>query len=53
MTDQWYHRLIMKGSDWDRRHRLEVCRGRHLISIWSLSEGDELLIDRSVLSSLR
>jgi hypothetical protein len=53
MTDESSHRLIEKGGDWDRRNRLKVYRGLHLISIRQFAKGGELLLDRSVLSSPR
>jgi len=38
-------RLIEKGGDWDRRNRLKVYRGLHLLSIRQFKRGGELLLD--------
>jgi hypothetical protein len=38
-------RLIEEGGDWDRRNRLKVYRGLHLISIRQFKRGGELFID--------
>ena len=43
------YRLVEKGGDWDRRNRLKVYRGLHLLSIRQFKRGGELLFD--VLSS--
>ncbi|KAH7108264.1 PCI-domain-containing protein [Auriculariales sp. MPI-PUGE-AT-0066] len=37
--------LIEEGGDWDRRNRLKVYQGLHLISIRSFKRGGELFID--------
>ncbi|KAH9950320.1 PCI-domain-containing protein [Amylocystis lapponica] len=37
--------LVEKGGDWDRRNRLKVYRGLHLISIRQFKRGGELLLD--------
>ncbi|PCH37640.1 PCI-domain-containing protein [Wolfiporia cocos MD-104 SS10] len=37
--------LIEKGGDWDRRNRLKVYRGVHLLSIRQFKRGGELLLD--------
>ncbi|EIW51777.1 PCI-domain-containing protein [Trametes versicolor FP-101664 SS1] len=37
--------LIDKGGDWDRRNRLKVYRGLHLLSIRQFKRGGELLLD--------
>ncbi|KAH9848841.1 PCI-domain-containing protein [Lenzites betulinus] len=37
--------LIEKGGDWDRRNRLKVYRGLHLLSIRQFKRGGELLLD--------
>ena len=34
-----------KGGDWDRRNRLKVYRGLHLLSIRQFKRGGELLLD--------
>jgi hypothetical protein len=39
-------RLIEQGGDWDRRNRLKVYRGLHLLSIRQFAKGGELLLDR-------
>ena len=39
------HRLIEKGGDWDRRNRLKVYRGLHLLSIRQFKRSGELLLD--------
>jgi len=38
-------RLIEEGGDWDRRNRLKVYNGVHLISIRQFKHGGELLLD--------
>ena len=38
-------RLVEKGGDWDRRNRLKVYRGLHLLSIRQFKRGGELLLD--------
>ena len=38
-------RFIEKGGDWDRRNRLKVYRGLHLLSIRQFKRGGELLLD--------
>ena len=40
-----YSRLIEEGGDWDRRNRLKVYNGVHLISIRQFKHGGELLLD--------
>ncbi|TFY58539.1 hypothetical protein EVG20_g8111 [Dentipellis fragilis] len=37
--------LIEEGGDWDRRNRLKVYRGLHLLSIRQFKEAGELFID--------
>ncbi|CAL1705800.1 unnamed protein product [Somion occarium] len=37
--------LIEQGGDWDRRNRLKVYRGLHLLSIRQFKRGGELLLD--------
>ncbi|OCH93449.1 PCI-domain-containing protein [Obba rivulosa] len=37
--------LVEKGGDWDRRNRLKVYRGLHLLSIRQFKRGGELLLD--------
>ncbi|TFK47736.1 PCI-domain-containing protein [Heliocybe sulcata] len=37
--------LIEKGGDWDRRNRLKVYQGLHLLSIRQFKPGGELFID--------
>ncbi|KAH9900791.1 PCI-domain-containing protein [Cubamyces lactineus] len=37
--------LVEKGGDWDRRNRLKVYRGLHLLSIRQFKRGAELLLD--------
>jgi 26S proteasome subunit RPN7 len=39
------HRLIEKGGDWDRRNRLKVYRGLHLLSVRQFKRGGELFLD--------
>jgi 26S proteasome regulatory subunit N7 len=39
------NRLIEEGGDWDRRNRLKVYRGLHLVSIRQFKRGGELFID--------
>ena len=39
------HRLIDEGGDWDRRNRLKVYRGLHLVSNRQFARGGELFID--------
>jgi hypothetical protein len=46
-----HYRLIEKGGDWDRRNRLKVYRGLHLLSIRQFAKSGELLLDRSVIQS--
>jgi len=38
-------RFIEEGGDWDRRNRLKVYRGLHLISVRQFKAGGELLLD--------
>jgi len=38
-------RLIEEGGDWDRRNRLKVYQGLHLLSIRQFKRGGELLLD--------
>lgn len=38
-------RFIDKGGDWDRRNRLKVYKGLHLISIRQFNRGGELFLD--------
>ena len=38
-------RLIEEGGDWDRRNRLKVYRGLHLVSIRQFKQGGALFID--------
>ncbi|KAG2337231.1 PCI-domain-containing protein [Suillus weaverae] len=38
-------RFIEEGGDWDRRNRLKVYRGLHMISIRQLKAGGALLLD--------
>jgi len=38
-------KLIEEGGDWDRRNRLKVYNGIHLISIRQFKHGGELLLD--------
>ena len=40
-----FSRLVEKGGDWDRRNRLKVYRGLHLLSIRQFKRGGELLLD--------
>jgi 26S proteasome regulatory subunit N7 len=44
-TDNIITRLIEEGGDWDRRNRLKVYRGLHLLSIRQFKRGGELLLD--------
>ncbi|KAJ3483192.1 hypothetical protein NLI96_g6483 [Meripilus lineatus] len=37
--------LVEQGGDWDRRNRLKVYRGLHLLSIRQFKRGGELLLD--------
>ena len=37
--------MVEKGGDWDRRNRLKVYRGMHLLSIRQFKRGGELLLD--------
>jgi len=37
--------LVDEGGDWDRRNRLKVYRGLHLLSIRQFKTGSELLLD--------
>ncbi|KAF9818963.1 hypothetical protein IEO21_02377 [Rhodonia placenta] len=37
--------LIEEGGDWDRRNRLKVYKGLHLLSIRQFKRGGELLLD--------
>ena len=39
------HRMVEKGGDWDRRNRLKVYRGMHLLSIRQFKRSGELLLD--------
>ena len=39
------NRLIEEGGDWDRRNRLKVYQGLHLLSIRQFKRGGELLLD--------
>ena len=45
MTYDFVYRLIEEGGDWDRRNRLKVYRGLHLVSIRQFKQGGELFID--------
>lgn len=38
-------RLIEKGGDWDRRNRLKVYEGLHLLSIRDFKKGGQLFVD--------
>lgn len=38
-------RLIDEGGDWDRRNRLKVYQGLHLLTVRDFKKGGELLID--------
>ncbi|GAA5982258.1 hypothetical protein JCM10908_004804 [Rhodotorula pacifica] len=38
-------KLVDEGGDWDRRNRLKVYRGVHLLSIRNFKKGAELLLD--------
>lgn len=38
-------RLIDEGGDWDRRNRLKVYNGLHLVSIRQFSRGGNLLLE--------
>lgn len=38
-------RFIEEGGDWDRRNRLKVYRGLHMISIRQFKTGGGLLLD--------
>ncbi|KAF9267625.1 PCI-domain-containing protein [Marasmius fiardii PR-910] len=38
-------KLIEEGGDWDRRNRLKVYQGLHLLSIRQFKRGGELLLD--------
>lgn len=38
-------RFIDEGGDWDRRNRLKVYNGVHLLSIRQFKRGGELLLD--------
>lgn len=40
-----FFRLIEEGGDWDRRNRLKVYQGQHLISNRQFKRGSELLLD--------
>jgi 26S proteasome regulatory subunit N7 len=40
-----FRRLIDEGGDWDRRNRLKVYNGLHLLSIRQFKRGGELLLD--------
>ena len=44
-SDSTFHRLIDEGGDWDRRNRLKVYNGLHLLSIRQFKRGGELLLD--------
>ncbi|PSR75336.1 hypothetical protein EW026_g4149 [Hermanssonia centrifuga] len=37
--------LVEEGGDWDRRNRLKVYRGLHLLSVRQFKRGGELLLD--------
>lgn len=37
--------MIEEGGDWDRRNRLKVYHGLHLLSIRQFKRGGELLLD--------
>ena len=37
--------MVDKGGDWDRRNRLKVYRGMHLLSIRQFKRSGELLLD--------
>ena len=37
--------LVEKGGDWDRRNRLKVYRGLHLLSIRQFKQAADLFID--------
>lgn len=39
------HSLVDEGGDWDRRNRLKVYEGLHLLSIRNFKKGGELLLD--------
>ena len=39
------HSLIEKGGDWDRRNRLKVYEGLHLLSIRDFKRGGQLFLD--------
>jgi len=43
--DPSFPRLIDEGGDWDRRNRLKVYNGLHLLSIRQFKRGGELLLD--------
>ncbi len=38
-------RMVEEGGDWDRRNRLKVYKGLHLLSIRQFKRGGELLLD--------
>lgn len=38
-------RLVEEGGDWERRNRLKVYEGYHLLSIRDFKAGGELLLD--------
>lgn len=40
-----FHRLVEEGGDWDRRNRLKVYSGLHLLSIRRFKASGELFID--------
>ena len=42
-SDPSFHRLIDEGGDWDRRNRLKVYNGLHLLSIRQFKRGGKLL----------
>ncbi len=39
------HKLIEEGGDWDRRNRLKVYEGYHLLSIRDFARGGELFLE--------
>lgn len=45
LTCRTANRLVDEGGDWDRRNRLKVYEGVHLLSIRSFKKGAELLLD--------
>ena len=44
-TDSCTHSLIDEGGDWDRRNRLKVYTGLHLLTLRQFKRGGELLCD--------